>query len=132
LAGIFINPYFPLTDGILGIVISIFIFHTSYSIFKEASSSVLGESPDKEFTETIKKIANESAGFDLKLHHFHMHHYGRHKEITYHICLPSEMTVNEAHDIADKLEADIYEQTGVYATTHIDPDQICKFNKLKE
>lgn len=126
LIGIFINPYFPLIDGILGIIISIFIFHASFLIFKEAASSVIGESPDEELINKIKKISNKSAGFDLKLHHIHFHQYGRHNEISFHICLPENMTVKEAHFIAEKIEKAIFTETKINATTHIDPHFVCK------
>ena len=124
LIGIFISPYFPAIDGILGIIISFFIFHTSYMIFKEASSSVLGEAPNEKFIILLKKAANDSAGFDLNLHHVHMHKYGSHTEVSFHICLPEKMTVSEAHTIAVKIETDIYTQMQISATTHIDPDKL--------
>ena len=122
LIGIFISPYFPLVDGILGIIISLFILHTAFSILKETASAVLGESPDAVFIKQLSDTANNSAGFDLKLHHAHMHKYGRHTEVSFHICLPENMTVSEAHNIATKIETDIYKQMQISVTTHIDPD----------
>ncbi|MCD4794316.1 MAG: cation diffusion facilitator family transporter [Bacteroidales bacterium] len=122
LIGIFISPYFPLVDGILGIIISLFILHTAFSILKETASAVLGESPDAVFIKQLSDTANNSAGFDLKLHHIHMHKYGRHTEVSFHICLPENMTVSEAHNIATKIETDIYKQMQISVTTHIDPD----------
>ena len=93
-------------------------------IFKEASSSVLGEAPNEKFIILLKKVANDSAGFDLNLHHVHMHKYGTHTEVSFHICLPEKMTVSEAHTIAVKIETDIYTQMQISATTHIDPDKL--------
>lgn len=122
LIGIFISPYFPLVDGILGIIISLFILHTAFSILKETASAVLGESPDAVFIKQLSDTANNSAGFDLKLHHVHMHKYGRHTEVSFHICLPENMTVSEAHNIAKNIETDIFKQMQITVTTHIDPD----------
>lgn len=122
LIGIFISPYFPLVDGILGIIISLFILHTAFSILKETASAVLGESPDAVFIKQLSDTANNSAGFDLKLHHIHMHKYGRHTEVSFHICLPENMTVSEAHNIAKNIETDIFKQMQITVTTHIDPD----------
>ena len=124
LIGIFISPYFPATDGILGIIISIFIFYTSYTIFKEAASSVLGEAPDEDFIILLKKTANNSVGFELNIHHVHMHKYGSHTEVSFHICLPENMTVSEAHNIAKKIETDIFNQMQISATTHTDPNNL--------
>lgn len=124
LIGIFISPYFTAIDGILGIIISIFIFYTSYTIFKEAASSVLGEAPDEEFIILLKKTANNSVGFELNIHHVHMHKYGSHTEVSFHICLPENMTVSEAHNIAKKIETDIFNQMQISATTHTDPNNL--------
>ena len=124
LIGIFLNPYFPLIDGILGIIISIFIFYTSYIIFKEASGAVLGEAPDEELINNLRETANKSAGFDLRLHHVLMHKYGNHTEVSFHICLPNEMTVSDAHTVAVKIEHDIYNDLGISATTHTDPEKL--------
>ncbi len=122
LIGIFISPYFPLVDGILGIIISLFILHTAFSILKETASAVLGESPDAVFIKQLSDTANNSAGFDLKLHHVHMHKYGRHTEVSFHICLPENMTVSEAHNIVKNIKTDIFKQMQITVTTHIDPD----------
>ncbi|MBN2663730.1 MAG: cation diffusion facilitator family transporter, partial [Bacteroidales bacterium] len=122
LIGIFLNPYLPYVDGILGIIVSLFILFTAYTVIKEAASAILGESPKKEMLTKICNTANASAGFDLHVHHFLVHKYGMHTEVTFHICLPKDMTVIEAHKIADKIEDDIYKELQISATTHIDPD----------
>lgn len=120
LIGIFINPYFPLIDGILGIIVSLFILHTAYKIIKESSNAVLGEACDETFVNDLKKLANNSAGFDVELHHVHSHSYGNHKEITFHIYLPENMTVKEAHDIAENIEKQLKVEKNIFATVHID------------
>ena len=120
LIGIFINPYFPMIDGILGIIVSLFILHTAYSIIKDSSSAVLGEACEEDFISELKQLANKTAGFDLDLHHVHSHSYGQHKEVTFHIYLPENMTVKEAHDIAEKIETKLLSEKNIFATVHID------------
>ncbi len=80
----------------------------------------MGEACDKSFTEELKKIADKSAGFNVHVHHLHSHNYGNHKEITFHIYLPENMTVKEAHSIADNIEKDLKKQLSITATVHID------------
>lgn len=122
LIGIFLSPYIPYLDGIMGIIVSLFILHTAYSIIRESASAVLGESPNEGLLKEICQTANKSAGFELYAHHFLVHKYGIHTELSFHICLPKEMTVIKAHEIAEKVESDIYKTLKVSATTHIDPD----------
>lgn len=120
LIGIFINPYFPMIDGILGIIVSLFILYTAYSIIKDSSSAVLGEACDEDFISELKQLANKTAGFELNLHHVHSHNYGQHKELTFHIYLPENMTVKEAHNIAEKIEKKLLSEKNIFATVHID------------
>ncbi len=120
LAGIFINPYFPYIDGILGIIVSLFIFYSAYSVIKESAGAVLGEACDENLISEIKKISDKTAKFDVRAHNFRFHNYVNHKEITFHIFLPGNMKVKDAHDIAEKIERNINNETGLFATVHVD------------
>lgn len=121
LIGIFINPYFPLIDGILGIIVSFFILHTAYQIIKETATAIIGESCDKETINELKEIANNSVGFDVSIHHIHLHNYIKHAELTFHINLPYNMTVYESHLITSKIIKKIKEEKQFSSTIYIDP-----------
>ncbi len=121
LVGIFINPYFPMIDGILGIIISIFIFYTGYEIIKNTASAVLGEACDENTIDELKEIANKSAGFDVLMHHVHLHNYVNHSEVTFHIYLPDKMTVYESHTITSQIINIIKELKQFEATIYVDP-----------
>jgi len=121
LIGIFINPYFPLIDGILGIIVSFFIFHTAYKIIKETATAIIGESCDENTINEIKKIANKTAGFDVLIHHVHLHNYINHSELTFHIYLPDKMTVYDSHSITSNIIKKIKEENKFEATIYVDP-----------
>jgi divalent metal cation (Fe/Co/Zn/Cd) transporter len=57
----------------------------------------------------------------VKLHHLHFHEYGDHKELTFHIRLPNEMQLQQAHHIADTLERIIRQKLNIEATIHVEP-----------
>lgn len=121
LAGILLGRYFWWMDGALGIVVAILIFHAAYTIIRSSGSSIMGEKPDQDFIKEIKQICNESAGFNVVPHHFHLHNYIYHKELTFHIFLQGDMTINEGHDVANKIECAILNKLGVESTIHIEP-----------
>jgi len=121
LIGIFINPYFPLIDGILGIIISLFIFYTAYKITKQTAGAILGEACDENTIIELKEIANKIAGFDVLMHHVHLHNYVNHSEVTFHIYLPDKMTVYDSHTITSKIINKIKEEKNMEATIYIDP-----------
>ena len=124
LAGIFLNKYFWWIDAVMGIAVAFMLFYATYEILRDTIESLLGEDIDNDTREELKTLCNNVAGFDIHVHHVHLHQYGDHKEMTYHIVLPAEMTLEKAHIIVDALEAKIKEQMGIMATTHLDPSNL--------
>ena len=121
LVGIFLGNYFWWIDGVLGIVVSLLIFQTTYEILKDAINPILGESPSENLIKNIDTICNEVYGESLHPHHFHVHNYGSHSEITFHIYLPPNQTIKEAHDITVKIEEIIKKRLKMVSTIHIEP-----------
>ena len=108
-------------DGVLGIIMAGFIFYAAYDIFKEVINPLIGQEPDKEMIQTIKDISNEVVGKDVSSHHFHLHSYGAHKELTFHIALDGDLCLSDAHELADKIENRINEVLSIETTIHIEP-----------
>ncbi|GAF01808.1 cation diffusion facilitator family transporter [Saccharicrinis fermentans] len=120
LVGIFIGKYFWWMDGILGLIVSFLIFYTTYKILKEALSLFLGERIDDELKESIQKIGFDTFMRDLDPHHFLIHKYGHHSELTFHISLSGNMSLAEAHRMATQYENKIKEKFNIGVTIHID------------
>lgn len=122
LVGILVGKYWWWMDGVLGIIMAFFIFYASYEIMSEVISPLLGERPKKKFIGDIKTICREVSGTDLQPHHFHVHQYGYHTELTFHIVMDGNINIREAHATADAIELEILRKMGVHTTIHIDPD----------
>jgi cation diffusion facilitator family transporter len=129
LVGIFTGKYFWWVDSIMGIIVSLVIFYTTYIILKGSISTLIGEKPSEDFEAEIRKIVTNSVSHDVKLHHLHSHKYGDNKELTFHIRLPSGMRLEEAHGIAEELENKIRKEMDIEATIHIEPIIAKKDNK---
>jgi cation diffusion facilitator family transporter len=123
LAGIFLGKYFWWIDGVLGILISILILYAAYDILKEGINPLLGERPTEELISRLKEIAERSATGAVDVHHIHCHHYGRHREVTFHIYLDGTMSLNDSHAIADKIETAIRAELDMEATIHVEPPE---------
>ena len=121
LVGILVGRQWWWADGILGIIMAFFIFKASYDILKEAILPLLGEAPSKETMNRIAAICTGIAKQEIYPHHFHYHNYGYHKEITFHIALKGNLTLDFTHLMADKIEIQIREELKMEATIHIDP-----------
>jgi len=121
LAGIMLRNYFWWIDSVLGIIISLMIFYAAYEIIKQAINKLLGEEPPEDLLNQIKTIIREADPHDLHPHHFHIHNYVRHTELTFHIKFDKEMDINTAHQIATKIEQAIRERLNIESTIHIEP-----------
>lgn len=107
-------------DGVLGIVVSIFIFYAAYSILRNTISPLIGEKPEKQLIDKIDAISRKTFPADINLHHFHIHRYGKHIELTFHIKLSGDMNLQDSHNIARRIEQLIETELGVDATIHVE------------
>lgn len=121
LGGIFLGKYFWWIDGAMGIILAILIMYVAYEILKDSMDSFIGEAPDNVFKEQIIKIAEEISGKNLGIHHMHIHKYGDHTELTFHIRLEKTMALEDAHRVASSIESAIREKMQVESTIHMEP-----------
>ena len=124
LAGIivtrFINDLWWM-DSVLGAFCALAIFYAAFQILKEATTRVLGEEPPKELIEQITNEITKIYGDNLKVHHFHLHCYVTQKELTMHIRLNKDMTIEKGHEIATTIEDMLRTKFEMRATIHVEP-----------
>ena len=120
LVGILLGRHFWWIDGVLGIAVSLVIFWATFDILRISISTLIGERPDAELVRQLQNLVAETVDLDVDLHHLHLHQYGQHKELTFHISLPQDLKLQEAHRIAHTLETHIFERMGLETTIHMD------------
>jgi len=108
-------------DSVLGILVALALFYATFTILKEAITKLLGEEPDEELVRDITERVRAVYHDDLQLHHFHIHNYVLHKELTLHIKLDKNMTIEKSHGIATEIEKMIETDFGISATIHTEP-----------
>lgn len=121
LVGILLSDYWWGVDALLSLIIAAMLFHASYSILKDGFDTLLGEKPTHKLKEQLVTICEDVFGKDMNLHHIHMHRYGYHKEVTFHIVLEPNSTLAEVHDLMELAESKIREELDIEATIHPEP-----------
>jgi len=121
LVGVFLSEHVWWIDGVLAIVISGLLLYSTYEILRDAINPMLGQVPDTRMLKRLSTVANRTAGYDVGVHHVHMHKYGHHREVTMHITLPANLSVAEAHRIATSIEQQMRRQIAIEPTIHVDP-----------
>ena len=103
-------------EAYVGVLISIFIVKAGIEMMTETISEILGKRSDKEDTDKIKSIIAEEKEvrgvYDLIIFNF-----GPSKNYaSVHIELDDTMTVDEVDVLTRKIEAKVYQQSGVILT----------------
>lgn len=121
LAGILCSSLAVWIDGALGVLVSLMIFYASYEILRDSVSRLIGETPDRDLIEKIDLIIDEM-NLNVRPHHFHLHRYGNHIELTFHLTMEAGLTLDEAHEHAHRVERALRDQLGIEATIHMEPE----------
>ncbi len=113
----------PLTDAVLGCIISIYILVLGIKLTKEASGTLMGTAPDKEFTAQIIRRIREYDGV-LGIHDLVIHSYGANRYfVSVHVEVDAEEDVMESHDLIDNIEEAFRREEGIHMVIHMDPIQ---------
>jgi len=121
LVGIFVAHKFRWIDSVLGFIIALMLFYAVFEILKEAITKILGEKPDQKLIDDISSLIQSIYKDDLNMHHFHIHNYVTHKEITFHIRLKGDVTIGRGHIIVSEIENKILEKFNMVATIRVEP-----------
>lgn len=113
---------FRLIDPIVALAIAAVIIHVAYRLTKEAMEALVDvRLPSEEIifiTETIMRTPRV-----IGYHKLRTRKSGTARQIDYHLVVPSNMTVQDAHKIAQEIEDHIsYRFPGAQVITHIEPD----------
>jgi len=121
LIGIIFAKQFWWVDSVLGTIIAFMLFYATYEIAKEAITKLLGEKPNQNLIDKIVDSVRKKYHDDLKLHHFHIHNYVTHQELTFHIKLDNKLSIENGHKVATDIENIILKEFNIIATIHVEP-----------
>lgn len=124
---------FPI-DGYLGILIALFVIFGGVKILIDAIRPLLGQRPDPEMVENIKKIVISHDQI-VGVHDMMVHNYGPTRTIvTLHAEVPATNDIMYAHEVIDHIEMELSEEMGITLIIHMDPivtdDE--RLNEIKE
>ena len=122
-----------LFDGIVGIIISIWIMKTSTEIFIESYNVLMDKSMSEE---TKNKVLNIVKNYKeiKKINHFNSTPVGYKYQISLTIFVDGNMSTYESHEIANNLEKEIIKKIDeIYlAVIHVNPIEKSKSKKWTE
>ena len=121
-AGILLTPITgPLTDGIIGCLIAVYIIILGIKLICEASDTLLGSAPSPELVHEIVSNIKGHEGV-IGLHDLVIHDYGSDRIFaSVHVEVDADVDVMVSHDRMDNIEAAIAREMGIHLVVHMDP-----------
>lgn len=109
-------------DGVVGIIISLFIFYTAYKIFIESYDVLMDKTISDETREEVYKVIQKYKEVQ-KINHFNATPVGYQYQISFTIFVDGEMSTYDSHKIANDLEREIESKfPEIYLTViHVNP-----------
>lgn len=108
-------------DGWCGVLVAGFILYAGYNAAKDTLSPLLGQPPEPELIEEIKRITLSHPEI-VGIHDLVVHDYGPGRlMISLHGEVPGNGNIFVLHDVIDQTEKELKEQLGCEAVIHMDP-----------
>ncbi len=108
-------------DGWAGILVSFSIFWAGFSAARETINPLLGQSPDPELVEEIRREVLAAPDV-LGIHDLIVHDYGPGRRmVSLHAEVPVGGDILALHDSIDRLEHHLRDQLGCETVIHMDP-----------
>lgn len=107
-------------DGIMGVLVAVFIIISGIGLVRDAMSLLLGKAPDPEL---VGSIHDKIMSYDgvLGTHDLMIHDYGPGRRFaSVHVEVDSETPLTECHEIIDRIERDFL-AGGMNLIVHPDP-----------
>jgi len=114
----------PLFDPVAGAVVSLWIFRTAWEILVENLGYLTGRSAPQELQTRVVAAALAVPGV-LDVHQVIADYVGPQIRVDMHIHVDSEMTLRQAHAIADQVQAQVEALPGVdLSFVHVEPADV--------
>lgn len=108
-------------DGYIGLLVSLFIMYSGYSLIRESVDLLIGGRGDPYLAKKIKEKVISYEGI-LGIHDLMIHSYGPGQfVVSLHAEISEKMPIMEAHELIDTIERDLAEEMGIEVTIHMDP-----------
>lgn len=114
-------------DPALAGLVAINILWSGWKVVTESLSGLLDEAVSDETLATIRGLISGAATGALEVHDLRTRHAGKATFIDFHMVVPGHMTVEEAHEICDRIETALKKEfSGALISIHVEPEEKLK------
>lgn len=108
-------------DGLVGVLISLWILISGLKIFKESYDVLMDKAIDNDTKDKVLEVVKKYSEVK-KINHFNATPVGYKYQISFTIFVDGNMSTYESHDIANKIERELEKFDEIYLTViHVNP-----------
>jgi len=110
-------------DGVVAIGVALNIIWTGYQLMRRSALGLLDSSLPEAEISIITKSLDQFKGQEIEFHSLMTRQAGQRRFISLHVLMPGQLTIQEGHDIVEKIEKNIRElfDAPVTVFTHLEP-----------
>ncbi|WP_198377563.1 cation diffusion facilitator family transporter [Neoroseomonas rubea] len=114
-------------DPLLAALTAANILFSGFRLLRESVGGLMDEAVPPATMERIRRIVAKEAAGAIEAHDLRSRHAGRFTFLEFHLVVPGAMSVREAHDICDRIEAALKaELETAIITIHVEPEAKAK------
>ena len=99
------------------------ILFSGWRLMRESFGGLMDEAVPPDELGNIRRLVAAHAEGAIEAHDLRTRHSGRYTFVEFHLVVPGDMTVTEAHDICDRIEAALKRELDpAVITIHVEPD----------
>ena len=117
----------PFLDPLVALLVALNIVRVGWRLLRDSVGGLVDEALPEAEADQIELAIRSSMEGALEVHDLRTRRAGRTTFITFHMIVPSAMTVGAAHAICDRIETAVgRELTGSFVTIHVEPENKAK------
>jgi cation diffusion facilitator family transporter len=110
-------------DPLMAAAVALHILWSGWHVVRDSIDSLMDRAVDNGMEAEIRKIISRDATGAIEAHDLRTRGAGRIVFIEFHLVVPATMTVGDAHNICDRLEAALHENVrDCRVTIHVEPE----------
>lgn len=110
-------------DPVVAALTAVYILVAGAHVIRDSVGGLMDAAPAAAIVERIRILVGEHAQGAIEAHDLRTRHAGRMTFLEFHLVVPGTLTVSEAHEICDRVEAALKaEMPHLLITIHVEPE----------
>jgi cation diffusion facilitator family transporter len=110
-------------DPLLAALTAVNIIVSGWRLMRESVGGLMDEAVPQDLLDRIRRVVSLHAEGAIEAHDLRTRHAGRLTFMEFHLVVPGDFSVHQAHEICDRIEAALKtEIEGAVITIHVEPE----------